>query len=140
MSGDGPGASSLRTFLNPASSNQRLISLKLKVSPFSVLTSICTANMSAGSGSVRRSFTSHSAIAMTPPDFSARKVFLSNLRLRSSPSLCKMWPRVAMRSEEHTSELQSPYDLVCRLLLEKKKKQIILILVKKKKKKRLITL
>src|SRR5207248_10369857 len=32
------------------------------------------------------------------------------------------------RSEEHTSELQSPYDLVCRLLLEKKKK-------KKKKKK-----
>src|SRR5437867_10106138 len=29
-----------------------------------------------------------------------------------------------LRSEEHTSELQSPYDLVCRLLLEKKKKQI----------------
>src|SRR5207248_11394969 len=28
-------------------------------------------------------------------------------------------PRV--RSEEHTSELQSPYDIVCRLLLEKKK-------------------
>src|SRR5437867_9318523 len=28
------------------------------------------------------------------------------------------------RSEEHTSELQSPYDLVCRLLLEKKKKNI----------------
>src|SRR5207248_9823836 len=29
----------------------------------------------------------------------------------------------SMRSEEHTSELQSPYDLVCRLLLEKKKKK-----------------
>src|SRR5207248_3895094 len=29
---------------------------------------------------------------------------------------------VTGRSEEHTSELQSPYDLVCRLLLEKKKK------------------
>src|SRR5207248_437863 len=27
---------------------------------------------------------------------------------------------VDVRSEEHTSELQSPYDLVCRLLLEKK--------------------
>src|SRR5437867_6248648 len=27
------------------------------------------------------------------------------------------------RSEEHTSELQSPYDLVCRLLLEKKKQK-----------------
>src|SRR5271168_5513244 len=35
-------------------------------------------------------------------------------RCRGSPSC---------RSEEHTSELQSPYDLVCRLLLEKKKKQ-----------------
>src|SRR5438094_4503198 len=33
------------------------------------------------------------------------------------------WPQLAgtARSEEHTSELQSPYDLVCRLLLEKKK-------------------
>src|SRR5207248_1884651 len=29
--------------------------------------------------------------------------------------------RSKKRSEEHTSELQSPYDLVCRLLLEKKK-------------------
>src|SRR5207248_5032078 len=29
------------------------------------------------------------------------------------------------RSEEHTSELQSPYDLVCRLLLEKKKNRNI---------------
>src|SRR2546428_6201145 len=28
------------------------------------------------------------------------------------------------RSEEHTSELQSRSDLVCRLLLEKKKKQV----------------
>src|SRR5574337_1217366 len=28
-----------------------------------------------------------------------------------------------VRSEEHTSELQSPLNLVCRLLLEKKKKQ-----------------
>src|SRR5438067_2609630 len=30
---------------------------------------------------------------------------------------------VTMRSEEHTSELQSRFDLVCRLLLEKKKKK-----------------
>src|SRR5699024_12154150 len=29
------------------------------------------------------------------------------------------------RSEEHTSELQSRFDLVCRLLLEKKKKEKI---------------
>src|SRR5207249_6124898 len=32
---------------------------------------------------------------------------------------------VRLRSEEHTSELQSRFDLVCRLLLEKKKKNII---------------
>src|SRR5437762_5802132 len=31
---------------------------------------------------------------------------------------------VQARSEEHTSELQSPMYLVCRLLLEKKKKKI----------------
>src|SRR5437867_13100361 len=35
--------------------------------------------------------------------------------------------RRRLRSEEHTSELQSPYDLVCRLLLEKKKKKNIKI-------------
>src|SRR5256885_5511454 len=34
-----------------------------------------------------------------------------------------------MRSEEHTSELQSPCNLVCRLLLEKKKKYTISVLV-----------
>src|SRR5256885_13086960 len=32
-------------------------------------------------------------------------------------------PRAVRRSEEHTSELQSPCNLVCRLLLEKKKKE-----------------
>src|SRR5438094_7285404 len=32
-------------------------------------------------------------------------------------------PTPPARSEEHTSELQSPYDLVCRLLLEKKKQK-----------------
>src|SRR5690348_17866973 len=32
------------------------------------------------------------------------------------------------RSEEHTSELQSPVHLVCRLLLEKKKTQLALVM------------
>src|SRR6266540_2838536 len=39
---------------------------------------------------------------------------------------------VGGRSEEHTSELQSHHDLVCRLLLEKKKKKIIRQRKKKK--------
>src|SRR5256885_6210461 len=34
---------------------------------------------------------------------------------------CGQWRHRADRSEEHTSELQSPCNLVCRLLLEKKK-------------------
>src|SRR5256885_15805111 len=37
-----------------------------------------------------------------------------------------VWSRaVHARSEEHTSELQSPCNLVCRLLLEKKKEDIV---------------
>src|SRR5256885_10124543 len=35
--------------------------------------------------------------------------------------------RQPLRSEEHTSELQSPCNLVCRLLLEKKKKENVLV-------------
>jgi len=36
----------------------------------------------------------------------------------------RVFERWMERSEEHTSELQSPDHLVCRLLLEKKKKKI----------------
>src|SRR5688572_11942311 len=39
------------------------------------------------------------------------------------PATCKTVP-LPVRSEEHTSELQSQSNLVCRLLLEKKKKKI----------------
>src|SRR5712671_6591316 len=46
-----------------------------------------------------------------------------------------MVPSPSDRSEEHTSELQSPDHLVCRLLLEKKKKKkSISIYIKKNKK------
>src|SRR2546426_4266502 len=38
-------------------------------------------------------------------------------------------PEPATRSEEHTSELQSPCNLVCRLLLEKKKEYTIILAV-----------
>src|SRR5690606_39990056 len=46
----------------------------------------------------------------------------------SDRSMMKPRPRavvatIALRSEEHTSELQSRENLVCRLLLEKKKKE-----------------
>src|SRR5579859_8220110 len=47
------------------------------------------------------------------------------------------YPRAPRRrSEEHTSELQSQSNLVCRLLLEKKKKKHYQHKIKKKKKKK----
>src|SRR5258708_11351361 len=42
---------------------------------------------------------------------------------RSHPNRAPRAVSGAIRSEEHTSELQSPDHLVCRLLLEKKKKK-----------------
>src|SRR2546426_5571670 len=44
-------------------------------------------------------------------------------RPRSATSIVARRTAPASRSEEHTSELQSPCNLVCRLLLEKKKKK-----------------
>src|SRR6267142_7193687 len=49
----------------------------------------------------------------------------------ASPTRCSAR---SARSEEHTSELQSHVNLVCRLLLEKKKKKRNIIKNKKKKK------
>src|SRR5204863_9568841 len=43
---------------------------------------------------------------------------------RVDPRLRRSRAPTATRSEEHTSELQSRRDLVCRLLLEKKKKEL----------------
>src|SRR5437773_3596375 len=66
------------------------------------------------------------------PIYSRRKSSMRSVALgpggyvcvaRMSPPL-HAWPipGISHRSEEHTSELQSHHDLVCRLLLEKKKK------------------
>src|SRR2546426_5554330 len=52
--------------------------------------------------SMERSLAAASMMAATPPESYART-------------------KADLRSEEHTSELQSPCNLVCRLLLEKKK-------------------
>src|SRR2546426_1566216 len=51
-------------------------------------------------------------------------LFRSTMPRRSRPwkARCSTVPTTLSRSEEHTSELQSPCNLVCRLLLEKKKK------------------
>src|SRR5699024_11744602 len=66
-----------------------------------------------------------------PPPRSTLFPYTTLFRSPSSVGKCaaEMTPRyehsifVNERSEEHTSELQSRFDLVCRLLLEKKKKK-----------------
>src|SRR2546427_6578485 len=51
-------------------------------------------------------------------------------RVRSCAlGMASLIARAASRSEEHTSELQSQSNLVCRLLLEKKKKNTIAVTV-----------
>src|SRR5438067_4773516 len=51
---------------------------------------------------------------MKPKPFSALNHF-------TVPCAMRCTPKQVERSEEYTSELQSRFDLVCRLLLEKKK-------------------
>src|SRR5256885_4416575 len=48
--------------------------------------------------------------------------FTQTAETREFATSMKLAPDGSFRSEEHTSELQSPCNLVCRLLLEKKKK------------------
>src|SRR5256885_8148088 len=63
----------------------------------------------------------------TAPSVGCTKRTLCKVRLMTPSSIRSCWcaPRASpgTRSEEHTSELQSPCNLVCRLLLEKKKKK-----------------
>src|SRR5690349_23923318 len=59
----------------------------------------------------------HDALPISTTATRARSTRRSRLSSMPRPPL-----RRATRSEEHTSELQSRRDLVCRLLLEKKKK------------------
>src|SRR5258708_24294240 len=58
----------------------------------------------------------------TTTQCSARRLWLCRLSLPFGFTVRRL-ARKRSRSEEHTSELQSPDHLVCRLLLEKKKNQ-----------------
>src|SRR2546426_7213233 len=65
-----------------------------------------------------RSSTGVAAFQLASPACEARTVTVP------APVMVTVLPMI-VRSEEHTSELQSPCNLVCRLLLEKKKKNIV---------------
>src|SRR5690349_24220511 len=62
----------------------------------------------------------HDALPICPSEPGARRPGPSEPGARR-PGPARRIPRRPGRSEEHTSELQSRRDLVCRLLLEKKK-------------------
>src|SRR5258708_29426984 len=62
----------------------------------------------------------HDALPISA-NFTARRMRIGSSRKRMSGSPIVRTRRASRRSEEHTSELQSPDHLVCRLLLEKKK-------------------
>src|SRR5438105_12421501 len=61
------------------------------------------------------------AVASIDSSSEGREVLRSALRFMVRPP--RQDGAACSRSEEHTSELQSRVDLVCRLLLEKKKKK-----------------
>src|SRR5256885_12331426 len=61
------------------------------------------------------------ALSVTPALFIVVYGFTRQIK-EASRAVRKKEGEIASRSEEHTSELQSPCNLVCRLLLEKKKK------------------
>src|SRR5256885_6420620 len=56
-----------------------------------------------------------------PPENWKRSSRNPRTRRQRKLSLCAIRTHCMARSEEHTSELQSPCNLVCRLLLDKKK-------------------
>src|SRR5258708_36170206 len=68
-------------------------------------------------------FRSRGAAVATPSWEEARDVFDVRIGLERLIVSRPMRTSNTSRSEEHTSELQSPDHLVCRLLLEKKKKK-----------------
>src|SRR6266508_6824854 len=68
----------------------------------------------------------------------ALPIFAPPAPVTMTPEVSTHVLRVPRRSEEHTSELQSRGNLVCRLLLEQKKqRQTIMIVIDKKKKQQL---
>src|SRR2546430_9885321 len=80
---------------------------------------VCSSDLLSRSGFLRP--------PMEPSRFAAASAPWTNHLLWKSSSLVPsgIWPSQPPRSEEHTSELQSQSNLVCRLLLEKKKNYIL---------------
>src|SRR2546429_4409021 len=88
--------------------------------PRSTLFPYTTLFRSPGAGARRHNHTT-SPVRRAPHQASVRARPSALVRVNPAATYVK-----AVRSEEHTSELQSRLHLVCRLLLEKKKKKLLL--------------
>src|SRR5699024_12207164 len=66
-----------------------------------------------------------SILSMVPREYFHPKPKVNSSLIRLNRKKSRIWykDKQKYRSEEHTSELQSRFDLVCRLLLEKKNKK-----------------
>src|SRR5207249_8534932 len=110
---DAAPALSAGTFESAASERSWLMQHRLGMSYFSVSTGVVAIALS---GILAK-------WAAIPGEASA----FWRMLIATGPSMMpRAWPTPSSsptRSEEHTSELQSRFDLVCRLLLEKKKKK-----------------
>src|SRR5437868_2239409 len=104
-------------FINPA--NHRKITSKTRF--FAASASFALLAIASQGQTVNQCFVAITQPAWTKRDGSRCLPSSSALSTRAMVAGNFISP---VRSEEHTSELQSRFDLVCRLLLEKKKKKI----------------
>src|SRR2546421_1200478 len=102
----------METSTFPGSSERRIVQSPLSACPRSAVASPNTAPPTIRISPITRL----KFMVLLP--FPALLGFLENSRLLEGDQFVE---RQVLRSEEHTSELQSRSDLVCRLLLEKKK-------------------
>src|SRR5690606_39953154 len=84
--------------------------------PISLIRALAASTLPVRATVIRAVSPSSLVVSALAPAFSSAR------SISASPRIAASW----MRSEEHTSELQSRENLVCRLLLEKKKRNTIL--------------
>src|SRR5437868_10074897 len=98
-------------------------------SPRSTLFPYTTLFRSSGYGKVKRDYagntTYNAAAANLPGNPFTSATSTTYVSPITNPCQKNVVLTYVVRSEEHTSELQSRFDLVCRLLLEKKKKHTL---------------
>src|SRR6266850_2030770 len=103
--------------------------------------SCCSSRVAKPPGTKSRSYESSGSFATSGPrrrprSSATRRVAEQRRHSKSGMIRIDFRRVTGSRSEEHTSELQSPCNLVCRLLLEKKKKKKLIVLSYKQKKRK----